>query len=387
MSVYKSVTKILRKNIGHLLVGLVVTIIMFLLLAINSTNHKQTLVNTKVAIITSQKNALTRSLTQYLSKQQKIVPLKNTSQRSIDDALFFEKVDYVLYLPANAQAKVQTGKKVKFTTQVRPGTFSKELVDGNIDQYFNTLTNYQRALPHANWKHVLNSTNQTLNQQGKVQFNHHYYQIKKHEKLAVVYNSLAYGLILVIMNAYGIINLTFNRRKIRERNQCSPLSPQKITRQINSGIAAYIIVITAIFLLLALGYTQDSWDWQTSLFIGNTLLFVLSTVALASWLTSLVKKSEALSVIISIYSLGTCFLGGAFIPTSVLPNFINKIACFTPTYWFVHNNNLVGATVNFNSNFYQNFGKSALIILAFTAAFGTLQLLGQQLGNTKKFQI
>ncbi|RHW46835.1 hypothetical protein DS832_04930 [Bombilactobacillus bombi] len=111
MSVYKSVTKILRKNIGHLVVGLVVTIIMFLLLAINSTNHKQTLVNTKVAIITSQKNALTRSLTQYLSKQQKIVPLKNTSQRSIDDALFFEKVDYVLYLPANAQAKVQTEKK------------------------------------------------------------------------------------------------------------------------------------------------------------------------------------------------------------------------------------------------------------------------------------
>ncbi|MBA1394794.1 hypothetical protein EQ500_13125 [Lactobacillus sp. XV13L] len=114
----------------------------------------------------------------------------------------------------------------------------------------------------------------------------------------------------------------------------------------------------------------------------NTVLFILSTMALSSWLSSYIKNAEALSGVANVYGLGTCFLGGVFIPRNIMPAFVSKIACFTPTYWFVQNNNLIGKTVDFNINFFQHFAPTALIILAFTVAFWTLQVCGQRLSKS-----
>ncbi|MBA1394532.1 ABC transporter permease, partial [Lactobacillus sp. XV13L] len=154
-----------------------------------------------------------------------MVYLKDTSQKGLDDALFFQEVDYILYLPATASAQLQAEQKVKFKTKVRPGTYSKEMVDQNINQYFNTLTIYHRNLAHASWPNILEKTQQTLQHQGKVRFDKSYQRHQQQQHTALDYNILAYGLFLVIFEAYSLVSLVFNRQAVKTRNLCSPLAP------------------------------------------------------------------------------------------------------------------------------------------------------------------
>ena len=60
---------------------------------------------------------------------------------------------------------------------------------------------------------------------------------------------------------------------------------------------------------------------------------------------------------------------GVFVSSDFLPDFISKIASFTPTYWFVQNNQLIGNTLSVNADFITKFWLNCLILVLFACAF------------------
>ncbi|BDR60660.1 ABC transporter permease [Lactobacillus xylocopicola] len=380
MTVYKTILKILLKNIGELILALGVTMVMLLIFTFQQKSSASQAA--KVAVITTKSSKLTKSLTEYLSHQQKVVNIKDQSQKGIDDALFFQTADYILYLPADFEAQIKSGRKPALKTQVRPGTYSKELVDSNVDQYLNTLRLYQTKLPNLKWDQLLTKTSHTLSKQGKVKLDESYERREKQSGAATIYNLVAYGIFIIIFGAFSTVNLVFNRQEIKVRNQCSPLKPRALSTQINRGLSTYLMATSTLFLFLIFISAGLNPNKVTLLFMLNSLLFILSIVTLSSLITSLFKNVQALNGFENIYGLGSCFLGGVFVSSSLLPSFVNKIACFTPVYWFTKNNNLIGNTVNFNAKFYQAFGQSMLIVVGFTIAFWTLQVLSEQINLT-----
>ncbi|BDR55991.1 ABC transporter permease [Xylocopilactobacillus apis] len=379
MSVYKTILRVLIKNIGELLLAFGVTLLILVILTFQQKGSSDQVA--KVAVITTKKSDLANSLTEYLGHQQKVVKIKDQSQKGIDDAIFFQTADYILYLPADFEEQVKSGQKPKLKTQVRPGTYTKELVDSNVDQYLNTLRLYQTKLPDLKWDQLLTKTSRTLSKQGKVKLDESYEKREKQSRASNIYNLVAYGIFIIIFGAFSTVNLVFNRKEIKVRNQCSPLKPRELSTQINRGLSTYLIATSAIFLFLIFISAGLSFNKVTLLFILNSLIFILSIVTLSSLITSLFKNEQALNGFQNIYGLGSCFLGGVFVSSSLLPDFVGKIACFTPVYWFTKNNDLIGDTVNFNANFYQSFGQSMLIVVGFAAAFWTLQILS---GRSRK---
>lgn len=75
------------------------------------------------------------------------------------------------------------------------------------------------------------------------------------------------------------------------------------------------------------------------------------------------------------FILGSSFIGGVFVPSEILPDVVNKVASFTPTYWYVRNNELIGGSLNLDSAFMKDFQFNSFILLIFALIFFLLAML------------
>ena len=68
----------------------------------------------------------------------------------------------------------------------------------------------------------MKNTQSTLAANGEVTISRGYSERMNQQFGSLVFNALAYGLFLSIFSGYGVVNLVFNRKEIRNRNQVSP---------------------------------------------------------------------------------------------------------------------------------------------------------------------
>ena len=107
--------------------------------------------------------------------------------------------------------------------------------------------------------------------------------------------------------------------------------------------AAYILAAGVIALALwglcslisIVIYNRDFFDsGKTGWYLLNSFVMLLSALALAYLVGSLVKSSNALSGIVNILSLGMCFACGVFVEMDLLSSSMRKAAQFLPVYWY-----------------------------------------------------
>ncbi|UQS82661.1 ABC transporter permease [Bombilactobacillus folatiphilus] len=375
MNIYKVTWKLIYKNLGILFLGTVVTLFMMIFIAQDFINSKSSLDEPKIAILGCKKSITARNLAQYLTQQTKIQSLKKQAN-AVDDALYYRQIDGVIYLPSDLQQQLQAGHQIKLNTKYATNQ-AASLVDGMVDQYFNTLTAFKQANPQFSWSQILAKTQAKLRQKVQVRYDQAYVQQIKQEKASAIYSSLAYGIALVILDLFGTVRLKFNQTAIYRRNFTSPQPLKKINAQINQALLSYLILISLVFLFVSMLFSQGYWNQQTLLFWLNTGIFIFTTIALASLLTSIAQHPYSITVFENTYVLGSCFLGGVFVNNSVLPQITTQIATFTPTYWFVQANDVVASQVQLSESLLQKDG----ILLLFGLVFFVLQKLYEHLQN------
>lgn len=375
MTTYKAILQILIKNKGSLLLGIIVMAIITFFYAGELQSNPTDLSGAKIAVLSDDSSAAAQAFEAYLKTQHDVVTLEDDSQKGRDDALYFYQVDYILEIPKAFTQELNAGNKAEVLSQTRPGTFSKTLVDTTINNFINTYQTYQRTLPNASMAEILAYTKETLSKDGTVQFDQTYHQKQSQTAKGRMYNLLAYGLFMSIFSGYAVVNLAFNQPEIRRRNSCSPVSRRKLSRQISIGNFLYALFCLFVFSEFMTAITKGAFDQVTGYFMLNTLAFFAAMVSFSIMVTSLLTKSEAVSGINNVFIMGSCFIGGVFVPSEMLPDIVNKIAAFTPTYWFAQNNQLIGETVTFNQQFLDTFAFQSLVLLAFAGAFAVIHLM------------
>ncbi|MGG5371559.1 ABC transporter permease [Enterococcus sp. AZ196] len=375
MTTYRAILQILKKNKGSLLLGVIIMAVITLFYAGQLTQEAEELTGAKIAILSEDDSVIEKGFVDYLGKQHTIVKLKDTSQKSLDDALYFDEVEYILAIPKNFSEKLTKGESVKLESKTRPATFSQSLVDTTVNNYLNTYLTYQKQMPELTQKELLKKTKTTLSKAGKVHFDSSYHKKKKQNVTGQIYNLLAYGMFLSIFSGYAAVNLAFNREEIRRRNSCSPISRRKLSRKISIGNLAYAVFCWILFLAFVLFITKGSFNQVMGYFVLNTVSFFAAIVSFSILITSILQNEDAISGINNIFIMGSCFVGGVFVPSEFLPDAVNKLAAFTPTYWFAQNNELIGKTVDFNQSFMDKFMFNSGVLLAFAAAFWVIHLI------------
>lgn len=378
MTIFKTILHVLKKNLGTLSIGLVVSIgISFLYAESLDSSTEISLSTSTVAIFNEDQGAISKDLESYLADTVQVEELEK-KQEAIDDALYFKQVDYVLTIPNGFSEAVQNGETPKMDVQVAPGTYSKALLDSTINHYLNTFTRYQQTIPDASTEELLSLTNDNLEVEGTVSLDEGYSENVYLDASAAVFSLLAYGLFSTVFSGTAYSYIAFNKPEIRKRNLCSPISSRRLSRNITLSTLGYSILMLLFFLAYTLIYTKSSLNEHTLLFVANACVFFLTIVTFSAMICSLLKNPIVITGINNTYILGTCFICGIFIPRDFLPEAVVKVSMVTPTYWFTNFNQLIAETTEFNDAFYQEMLLHFGVMIAFCLAFIVINWIRQR---------
>lgn len=364
MIVYKKYLKI------ALTYGPAIAIYTLIFLALNifigtfnssSTNYESANIN--IAFINHDKNSsLIDGLQSYMSKHGNLVTLKDDDE-AMRDALFYRNVDLIAIIPENYHDEFLAGKDVEIEILESPNAYNSIYTKNLLNDYLNLARIYLNS--NVSETKMMELIETDLNQKVSVSLANQQNDID-YSKVTNYYNFTNYMMITLTLVIITMIMVSFNEEKIKQRNLISPVSYQKMNRQLllgnyTVGILIWFLYIGFSFIL----YPEAMISKNGMLLIINSLALVVFIQVFSFMVAKFTSNREILSGIGNVFGLGSSFLCGAFVPQSMLSPFVLSIAKFLPSYWFIKNNNEIVKLTRYNLESLLPIIINIIIILAF----------------------
>ena len=316
----------------------------------------------------------TKNFLDYLSKNTKIINLKESE---ITDALFYQKISMILYLPEDLESKILSGQKVTLDYRTS-GNYTAELSKNLIKRYFElqrteileskNSSKEQSNILSENSEKIISNLNQKLDQSPTVRLASK--NATNLSKIAAFFNFASYTIMAIILYVTCFINASFNKSSVKKRTMASSLHLKKYNFSLL--LANSIFAFSVFALLTTLSFFVLGNIVLTPFFIYeilNILLYTLAALTLAELVSTFNLSRDAVSGVVNLLSLAPAFLSGAFVPTYFLPSFVLTIAHIFPTYWFIDTNNKITTLTDFNFNSFLTILPNLLVLVLFSIIF------------------
>lgn len=370
MTVFKTYFKILRKGaLATILINLVVAVCIFSLFKVEPSNENKTFEISKpvITVYDEDKSEFSSIFTSYLDKNAILIDIENTKDKRLE-ALFYRETDCFVTIPKGFGQSAQEGKIMELETQSLPDVKSSNYAQILINNYLKTFDMYSKSTD-LSIQQISEKVAATLSVQTQVTVKNavrsHYVQKD------LFYNSANYVIMTLLISCIALIASSFNDKDIRRRINSSTLSLSSINFQIALGHLVVTLVTLGIVLLM--GKTMFSINFTATdslLHLANIFVFSLVTLNFAYLVSNLVSSMKAIQPITTVVSLGTCFLGGSFVPQEFMDNSVKFTAVVNPVYWYVKaNNNISSASVYTYDSL-----KTTLISMTIEILFGVVFL-------------
>jgi len=316
----------------------------------------------------------TKNFLDYLSKNTKIINLKESETT---DALFYQKISMILYLPEDLESKILSGQKVTLNYRTS-GNYTAELSKNLIKRYFelqrteileskNSSKEQSNILSEDSEK-IISNLNQRLDQSPTVRLASK--NATNLSKIAAFFNFASYTIMAIILYVTCFINASFNKSSVKKRTMVSSLHLKKYNFSLL--LANSIFAFSVFALLTTLSFFVLGNIVLTPFFIFeilNILLYTLAALTLAELVSTFNLSRDAVSGVVNLLSLAPAFLSGAFVPTYFLPSFVLTIAHIFPTYWFIDTNNKITTMTEFSFNSFLTILPNLLVLVLFSIIF------------------
>lgn len=316
----------------------------------------------------------TKNFLDYLSKNTKIIDLKESETT---DALFYQKISMILYLPEDLESKILSGQKVTLDYRTS-GNYTAELSKNLIKRYFElqrteileskNSSKEQSNFLSENSEKIISNLNQRLDQSPTVRLASK--NATNLSKIAAFFNFASYTIMAIILYVTCFINASFNKSTVKKRTMVSSLHLKKYNFSLL--LANSIFAFSVFTLLTTLSFFVLGNIVLTPFFIFeilNILLYSLAALTLAELVSTFNLSRDAVSGVVNLLSLAPAFLSGAFVPTYFLPSFVLTIAHIFPTYWFIDTNNKITTLTEFNFNSFLTILPNLLVLALFSVIF------------------
>lgn len=316
----------------------------------------------------------TKNFLDYLSKNTKIINLKESE---ITDALFYQKISMILYLPEDLESKILSGQKITLDYRTS-GNYTAELSKNLIKRYFElqrteileskNSSKEQSNFLSENSEKIISNLNQRLDQSPTVRLASK--NATNLSKIAAFFNFASYTIMAIILYVTCFINASFNKSSVKKRTMVSSLHLKKYNFSLL--LANSIFAFSVFALLTTLSFFVLGNIVLTPFFIFeilNILLYTLAALTLAELVSTFNLSRDAVSGVVNLLSLAPAFLSGAFVPTYFLPSFVLTIAHIFPTYWFIDTNNKITTLTEFSFNSFLTILPNLLVLVLFSIIF------------------
>lgn len=370
MTVFRGYLVIIRRNIGAMLMYIVIFAVLALGIqrAYLSTgvNEGFSSMKLKVAVIDREGGILADMLRQRMAQDQKLVEIADDSQ-VIQEELYYSNVEYVMIVPEDAEEKLRRGETAVQNISV-PGTVAAYYVEAQVNNLLNQLRVWlaagfsmeeacARTLALGGTKAEV--TLKDVNGNAGMREDYNYY-----------FAYMPYAFLGSSIMTIGVIIMEFKKRGIRQRIQSSavPFWKQNLAMMgtfllIGGLIWGICLVLQCIFYQGGV-FTSSNAD----LYLLNSILCIFNALSLGFLTGSLIGSPTALSGMNNVISLGLCFLGGVFVPLEMLGEGVQKVASFLPTYWYSIINGMLGDYTTLSAQMQSTIRKGFLIQFLFAAA-------------------
>lgn len=343
MPVFKTNIRIVKQNYIAVLLYVVIFIGLAIIMASDAkaTDEKAFKpASISLGIVDRDLSSTSKAIINYLSEYHKVIPLADDKEL-MQDELYYRNVEYILIIPTQFETSLFDGADVSLDCIKIPNSNSGLYVDLQIEQLLRTLRSFLSAgydLPSAmlKTKEVLASeTNVSLSLDKETSLStpkYYYY-----------YKFLPYILIALMIQTISTTLYVFNKPDIRKRNICSSESLK--SRNFQLVLGSFVVSICIYLLVTVVGFILYRNEISNSATIPycllNSFIFLIVSISLGYFIGIIGHNLEAISAYGTILSLAFSFLGGVFVPLSVMSENVKSFSRFVPTYWYTKTNDLL----------------------------------------------
>lgn len=367
MTVFKTFLQVLKKN-KFIIIMYTAILLIFGNFSMQSSQSAMEFEASKptVFIVNEDKEeGITKDFVKYIKEKCEIAEIEN-SKEAIDDALFYEDVSLVVYIPQNFEKDIMEGKEPEITIKKRDSYYGS-LAEMLLQRYIKVAKLYQKNITDE--AELVAKINETISKDVETEVTTKL-DTTSLSKATRFFNFSSYSFLACLIYIISLILTTFNEEKVQKRTTISSYNYKKYNRILLLGNALYAFVLWGLYVIMSfvfVGGTMASLNGM--LFIANSFIFVICATALAFFVGNFVKNKDSINGIVNVIGLGSSFLCGAFIPLEWLPDSVKAIGHIYPTIYYVEANETIAKLEEFNFETLKPIIINAGIVLAFTAVF------------------
>lgn len=340
MTVFKCYMKILRQNIGMIIIylGIFFSVALVMQMAAGkSENSLYTNASINIGVVQEDQGVLAQGFIDYLDSIHNVILMKKDPE-ALQENLFYRNVEYIVQIPADFYETCLLKNEPLKVTKVR-GSYSSYYVDQQISSYINTIRTYLAA---------------GFSQEEAIQG----VKTEVHEPVTKLYSDSAssdqvpyiyyfryipYLFLGALCYTMGYILMAFKKGDIQKRMEASAIS---VRRQSLEGLLAMGVIGAFLWLLGILGVSMMYGNTflgsaLRGYYIVNTLLMLIVALSLSYLIGMFIPNSNILSGVANLVSLSMCFLCGVFVPMDVMDKSVLKVSQFLPVYWYEQVNEIL----------------------------------------------
>lgn len=321
-----------------------------------------------IAIVDRDQSAVSKALSKYLEGQNTRKKIKD-DEDSFKNELYWRNVNYILVIPDGFEQDVMQGKQNVLSAKKVRDAVETAYVEEEIGSFLNLYTLYLNA--GYSTENAVKKTKHDLAQKASVTLEKRNDGRSERKNVgALYYQYLPYVMISVGILIVAAILVIFYQEDVKKRCICSSTSLKEQNKQLIFASLFSCFLLTAFFYLLGLVVTKGKLIGQVHFwFYGiNAFCFMLVVLALSFLLANMVHTENGINGCSNVLSLALCFLGGIFVPYSIMPDAVVKAAHFIPTYWYTMALEEVAYMTKVTPEFLREFSMDVLVevVFAFT---------------------
>lgn len=339
MTVFKTFWNVVKKYKGTVILYTVLLLV-FGGLNMSTKDSQINFVNTKpdLLIVNKDENGLlTNNLISYLKENNNIKDIKE-DEESINDAIFYRDINYVIYIPENYSYDIMQNKnpeiKVKST-----GDYQASLASKILSRYLQIQAIYKNKTD--NEEELIEAINHNISTASNIEITSKL-DTAKITNASRYFNFASYSIMAVVIFVICLVMSSFKEKGVNKRIIISSMNYKEHNKKLLLASFVYSCIVWALFIILGFILLKDIlFTSRGIIFILNAFLFTFCSLTIALLISTLITNKNAVSGIVNVIALGSAFLCGAFVPAEWLPSFVLKIAHILPAYWYINSNDLL----------------------------------------------
>lgn len=378
MRVCKLFFKLAREHRASILTYTLIFAFLFSISATRAQEGEVDYYTPKLRIYDHDDTAVTQHLSAYLFRHAQEAPAVPEEVSAQKEAVFRNKVDYLLTIPSGFTASMQNDPPLQLTTISKPYEIVRAAIDFRIESYLSAYASMRSfGVPEEAAFTFLDSVFST-----SVKLQNAAGSTKGEaavENMSYYFSFLDYVFAALLFAVIGYPIAVMEGKAIKQRDLLGSISETRRTAGTFFAVCLMGLTLWSVFILLsvALCGVDALQELRVQIGVLSNFVHLLALTALVLFLTHLLTDKNRISSFMTIFSLFIGFGTGIFIPRDIVATPLLAMTSVTPTYWDVANQSMLrdmGSSLDF-SGIYRNI----FVMLLLAGVYLVLTLIVRRL--------